>query len=76
MQYGDGTDVRLGDRIRYGDVEGHIVCNIDGKEYTPDFPAYAWAYLGRGIMIETNKDGLVHCAATMEDLMLVSRATA
>jgi hypothetical protein len=61
VKYPDGTDARLGDRVRFsnGD-EGVIVFSIDTDEYTAAFPKAEWAYLARGVMVRTDQGALVH----------------
>src|SRR5258706_11614974 len=61
VTYPDGTEARLGDRVRFsnGD-EGVIVFSIDADEYAPDFPKAEWAYLGKGVMVRTVQGALVH----------------
>jgi hypothetical protein len=61
MRYPDGSEARLGDRVRFsnGD-EGFIVFSIDTDEYAPDFPKAEWEYLGKGVMVRTVQGALVH----------------
>ena len=61
MRYPDGTDIRVGDKIKIADDDlGVIVFSIDTNEYSADFPAQEWSYLKSGIMIRSDKMGLVH----------------
>jgi hypothetical protein len=61
MKYPDGQDVRLWDRVRAGSTwRGVVVFSIDTGEFSPQFPKDRWAYLKRGVMIDTSDAGLVH----------------
>jgi hypothetical protein len=65
MKYPDGTDVRVGDRVRLdnpgcGPGEfGTIVFCADTNEYTEDFPKYEWGHLDEGVMIKTDNGALL-----------------
>lgn len=74
MHYNDGTPVRLGDRVKLGEANGIVVFIIDTDDFSPAYPASAWSYLERGLMIDTDKHGLIHHISPDEDLVFVSRA--
>jgi hypothetical protein len=50
------------------------VCSIDTQEYSPDYPREHWAYLDRGILIMSEKLGLVHCIETDGEMRLLARS--
>ncbi len=60
MKYPDGTEARLGDRVRLrnGDT-GVIVASMDTNEFSTEFPAANYADLRTGILIRTDKGALV-----------------
>lgn len=60
MKYPDGSDARLGDRVRIvnGDT-GVIVASMDTNEYSPEYPTENYAHLQTGILILTDKGALV-----------------
>jgi hypothetical protein len=61
MNFSDGTQVKVGDKVRFlNNVTGVVVCSIDTDEYTPEFSKDDWEYLKKGIMIKTEELGLVH----------------
>ncbi|MGU3494136.1 hypothetical protein ACLBXM_08840 [Xanthobacteraceae bacterium A53D] len=72
MRYKDGRLVRMGDRVRLGTLDGTVVFSIDTDEFSPDYPAADWSYLGEGVMIHTEKVGLIQCIGPDEDLAFVS----
>jgi hypothetical protein len=77
MYYFDGQEARIGDRVRLGnDVNGVVVCSIDRGEYAGEHSEAQWGYLGKGVMIQFEKYGLIHYAEPDEDLVLVDRAPA
>jgi hypothetical protein len=52
---------RVGEAIQLEDgLEGLVVCSIDRGEFSTDFPASDWAYLGCGILVQTVEAGLIH----------------
>lgn len=74
MNYSDGQEVRLGDKVRLGeDSGGVVVCSIDRVEYDEGYPETAWSYLKKGVMIHFPKHGLIHYEKPEEDLELITR---
>lgn len=74
MNYSDGQEVILGDKVRLGDDEGGIVvCSIDRNEYTTKNPKEKWGYLKKGVVIEFPMFGLIHYEEPEEDLELICR---
>lgn len=58
MRYPDGTDIRVGDRVKIADDDyGVVVFSIDTNEYSPEYPAHEWSYLKKGIMIKKRQNG-------------------
>jgi hypothetical protein len=75
MNYPDGQEVRVGDRVRMGDdSDGVVVFSIDRDEYAADYPKADWTYLKVGVMVHFPKYGLIHFVEHEEDLELISRA--
>ena len=61
MNYPDGKEIKLGDRVRLlNGEEGTIVFSIDSNEYPPDFAKDDWSYLKEGVMVKTDSGALVH----------------
>jgi len=74
MKYTDGQEVRLGDRVAlWGDCHGTVVCSIDTDEYTSDFPRSQWEYLRHGVIVRSEKMGLIHYLEPDEDFELIGR---
>ena len=60
--------IRLGDRVRIAQhVTGVVVFSIDTDEYAAGFPKTEWEHLGRGIMVQTEADGLVYLEKSLSD---------
>ncbi|MEM7222115.1 MAG: hypothetical protein AAF495_03995 [Pseudomonadota bacterium] len=77
MNYPNGQEVRLGDRVKLGrDEGGVVVCSIDRGEYGGEHSERQWGYLGRGVMIDFPTYGLIHFEEPEEDLELLARADA
>lgn len=69
MQYPDGKDVKLGDRVRLGnDATGVVVCSIDDDAYSSEHPREQWRYLEKGVVIEFATYGLIHVSEPDPDL--------
>ena len=73
MKYKNGDDIRPGDVVsidaRY---RGTVVASMDTHEYLPG--AEDWAYLGEGVIIDTEFGGMVHyTAAATDELILLER---
>lgn len=73
MKYADGADMKVGDTIRIDGVyRGRVIASMDTNEYLPGEDS--WAYLGTGIMVDTDFAGLVHYTTeTAEDFVLIER---
>lgn len=75
MKYSDGNEAKLGDRVKLWDgCHGVVVCSFDTNEYSTDYPGSEWGYLKSGVMIKTDKAGLIHYIEADEDLELIKRA--
>jgi hypothetical protein len=57
----------------YGTEAKDVVCSIDTQEYSHDYPREHWAYLDRGVLILSEKLGLVHCVETEGEMRLLAR---
>ncbi|MGB3622354.1 MAG: hypothetical protein WBA20_13480 [Ketobacter sp.] len=74
MNYSTGQKVKVGDKVKLWDeCFGVVVCSIDDAEYCDEYPKDEWEYLQKGVIINTEKKGLIHYSAEDEDLRLVSR---
>lgn len=61
MKLTDGTSIKLGDRVKLNDGEvGTVVCSIDTHEFSESYPAEQWAYLGKGVLVEFPRYGVIH----------------
>ena len=79
MTYRDGQEIRVGDRISFGDAHsGTVVGCIEKGAYIPPCDS-GWGYLGKGILVDTSFGGLVHYpdqeSLESEPMVLVSRST-
>jgi hypothetical protein len=75
MKYSDSKEVKVGDKVKLWDgCYGIVVCSIDTDEYTADYPNEEWEYLKIGVMIDSDKAGLVHYPKPDEALELIERA--
>jgi len=71
MKYLDGTDVLLGDKVRFSNGDcGEVVFSIDTNEYSKEFPEHEWSYLKTGIMIRTSNGALVRLENIDDDRLV------
>ncbi|CDX21895.1 conserved hypothetical protein [Mesorhizobium sp. ORS 3324] len=74
MKYPDGTPARLGDKIVVWEGnEGVVVCSMDTDEYSEDYPKEAFGYLKQGIMVLSEKAGLIHYVEPEASMRLLER---
>jgi hypothetical protein len=60
MKYPDGTEARLGDRVRIANGDtGVIVASMDTNEFSSEYPAKNYVHLRTGILILTDTGALV-----------------
>lgn len=52
--------MRVGDCIHIDGLDGRVVANISQMDFSAEYPAETWAWLGTGILVETEEIGLVH----------------
>ena len=73
MKFADGTDMKPGDLIQIDTIyRGRVVASMDTNEYLPGQDG--WAYLGTGVMVDTDFAGLVHYTPeTADDFVLIQR---
>ncbi len=77
MKYLDGQNVSVGDRVKlWDDQYGVVVCSLDSKKFTADYPKSEWGYLKSGILIKTDSGELFHYTGPDEDFQLIGRAKA
>ena len=72
-----GTLIRLGDRLDIGEgwTIGVVVYSMDTGDYSPEYPEAHWAYLKRGILIETNDFGLTYYDDNSQELEIVDTSS-
>jgi hypothetical protein len=61
MKYADGTEVKLGERVRVSSgYAGIVVASMDTNEFDRGCSAEDWADLKTGILILTDTGALAH----------------
>ncbi|AVQ06535.1 TPA: hypothetical protein HH295_17850 [Xanthomonas vasicola pv. zeae] len=77
MQYSNGHEAKSGDLIQIDTLSrGKVIACMDTADYLPE--QETWAYLGEGIMVDTDFCGLVHYtqeSAVAGELILLQRGT-
>jgi methylaspartate ammonia-lyase len=73
VKYADGSEIEPGDLVQIDTRHrGTVIASMDTSRYLPGHDL--WAYLGVGIMIDTDFGGLVHYTPdSTEQLVLLSR---
>jgi hypothetical protein len=72
-----GRLIRLGNRASIGKaIDDVVVFSIDTDEFSSELPKDKWLYLGRGIMVQTERVGLVHLEETDEDVEIIGNFSA
>ena len=75
MKYPDGQEVKIGDKVKLWDgCYGVVVASIDAGEYRPGYPKDEWSYLKAGVLIDSDKAGLIHYLEPEKSLELIDRA--
>jgi hypothetical protein len=74
MRYADGNDAKIGDVVAIDDqYQGVVVASIDSDEYSAQYPKEDWAFLQKGVLIDTNFAGLVHYSESSDEHMVLLR---
>jgi len=76
MLYTDGSEAMLGDEVAIsGNYRGVVVASMDHAEYSAAYPEAQWAYLKKGVLMETDFGGLVYYEdSEHEHFALIRRA--
>ena len=73
MNYYSGDKIRINDKVVADDSEGAVVCVFEDEQFSENYPK-GWGNLKEGVLVRTEKWGLVHYLRADEDLILVERA--
>ena len=69
MKYADGTEVRMGERVRVSSgYAGIVVASMDTNEFDPKISAKDWAKTG--ILILTDTGALAHFEDPLDSKLL------
>jgi len=75
MKYQSGDVVKVGDIVELWEgCKGEVVCSLDDNEYTVDFNKEEWSYLECGVLVMSEKMGLIHYTALADNMRLISRS--
>lgn len=75
MKYANCQEIQIGDRVSIGmnGGKGIVVCDFDKREFSDEYPAVEWDFLEKGVMVKTEKFGLIHYEETNFELKLLCR---
>lgn len=74
MKYSDDQEVRLGDKVKlWEECLGVVVCSMDTDEYTDAYSKKDWEYLRTGVLILSDKAGLIHYIQSEKNMQLIER---
>jgi hypothetical protein len=73
LQYADGQELKLGDRVRVGEDDGIVVASLDTGEFSDPLGKTQWRFLKTGVLVMLPDHGLVHCKELGSDIKLVQR---
>jgi hypothetical protein len=74
MRYSDGQEAKVGDKVQCWDgCIGVVVASMDTDEYSAEHPREAWGHLAKGVMIDTDKAGLIHYTEPEPTMVLLER---
>ena len=74
MKYPDGKEVVIGDKVKLWEgCVGTVVASIDNGEYSNNYPKEEWEYLKAGVLIDSDKAGLIHYLEPEKSLVLIER---
>jgi hypothetical protein len=74
MNYPDGRKMLVGDRLKLWEgCNGTVVCSIDDDAYTTEYPKAEWAYLKSGVLIISDKAGVLHYIQPDQSFDLIER---
>lgn len=75
MKYPDGKEVKVGDKVKLWEgCDGIVVASIDTGEFSTAYPEKDWEYLKAGVLINSDKAGLIHYLEPEKSLELIERA--
>lgn len=72
MKDKSGHKVKIGDKVElWRGCVGVVVCSIDDAEYTNNYSKADWEYLEEGVLVLSDKAGLVHVTSVNEDFRVL-----
>lgn len=79
MNYFEGPEIRLGDKltvgcIGFGGSKAVVVCDLDRREFEPEYAEENWGFLTQGVLVNADDFGLIHYAEATYELLFVARA--
>ncbi|MEO8308856.1 MAG: hypothetical protein ABI616_12535 [Pseudomonadota bacterium] len=75
MKYADGRELRVGDRVKVGAVDGGVVvASIDTGQFTDAQARTQWRFLKKGAVVMLPAAGLVYRKDLGSDIRLMQRA--
>lgn len=73
MKYLSGQNTKLHDRVQlWKDKFGIVVCIIEDRFFSDEFPQADWAFLQKGLLVKLDDGQLIHYPEIDEDLILLS----
>jgi hypothetical protein len=76
MLYHTGETIIVGDKVRLWEgCYGVVVCSLDTGIFSSEYAAEEWEYLKSGILVASDKGGLIHYLKADEDLELIERGS-
>lgn len=74
MKYPNGEEIKIGDKVKLWEgCYGTVVASIDADEYSSDYPKAEWEYLKAGVLINSDKTGVIHYLEPEKSLELIER---
>jgi len=74
MKYKNGVDVEVGDEVQVDNrYRGTVVVDLVAGHFKPESPLERWAYLQRGLLINTNYGALLHYPPGHKDELTLLR---
>lgn len=74
MNYPNEDKVLVGDKlVLWGESIGIVVCSIDDANYSEKYTESDWSYLKKGIIVESDSDGVIHITESEPTFRLISR---
>ncbi len=71
--YASGKPIQVGDTVSVGDWIGVVVFVVGTQQFSAEYQAGGWEFLGKGFMVNYDRAGLVFSNEADEEVLIARK---